>query len=291
MRILLVLIAAATGTSHAAAWGFVAHRIVAENSVAALPDPMAGFYKANITAVSDASIEPDTLLRERDGEQEKRRHYIDLDALTRPPFHDLPFDEQEARRLYGSRRVDEAGVLPWRIVGVHAQLREAFREEDPAKIISRSGWLSHYVADAYQPLHTTKNFDGQQTCNRGVHAVFETDLIDRLKARYRRETALPESFAPAVIEETGRFLFSEIFSSYGLVEMILRADTESMDLVKKQRKDYFEEMERQLGSLARSQMRRAEATTVSLWYSAWVESGRPGLPGYPLPRPPREGRP
>jgi hypothetical protein len=282
VRLILTLFAAVTvcvaSTTRAAAWGFVAHRIIVENSAAALPSAMSGLYGANLARLSDASIEPDSLLRDKEGEREKRRHYIDLDELSRPPFDDLPFDEDRARQLYGSERVDAAGLLPWRIVGMLDQLRDAFRKKDLAKIISRSGWLSHYVADAYQPLHTTKNFDGQETCNPGVHAAFETDMIDRLKARYRLETALPGSFVPEVIREPRKLIFAEIFSSHARVGEILRADTDSIASVKKQRKDYYEELERRLGPLAREQMSRAAATTVSLWYTAWFQAGRPDLP-------------
>lgn len=296
-RLLLTLLVLSASTTVASAWGFVAHRIMVENSAAALPAPMAGFYQANVSGLSDASIEPDSLLRDREGEKEARRHFIDLDELSKPPFADLPIDEQRARELYGDKRVDHAGVLPWRIVNVLNQLREAFRKKDLAGIVSRSGWLSHYVGDACQPLHTTTNFDGQLTCNQGIHSAFETDMIDRLKARYRLESALPSSFLPEVIREPRRFIFGEIFASYGLVPDLLKADTESVAAVKKQRKDYYEELERRLGALARAQMLRAETTTANLWYTAWFQAGRPALPAAPVttprgpPRVPKAARP
>jgi hypothetical protein len=286
-RLLLALLVVSATTTAASAWGFVAHRIMAENSAAALPAPMAGFYQANMSALSDASIEPDSLLRDKEGEKEARRHYIDLDELSQPPFLDFPMDEQRARELYGDRRVDHAGVLPWRIVNVLDQLREAFRKKDLTGIVSRSGWLSHYVGDACQPLHTTRNFDGQLSCNQGIHAAFETDMVDRLKARYRLETALPASFVPVVIHEPRRFVFGELFASYNLLPDLLRADTDSVAAVKKQRKDYYDELERRAGTLARARMSRAANATANLWYTAWFQAGRPELSAAPLPRSPR----
>ena len=270
------------------AWGFVAHRIIVENAATAMPAPLAGFYKANLKLLSDACIEPDSLLRDSEGEKEKHRHYIDLDELSAPPFADLPLDEDLARARYGDERVDRAGLLPWRILAVMDQLRDAMRAKDWSKVASRSGWLSHYVADAYQPLHTTRNHDGQETCNQGVHAAFETDLIDRLKAAYRADTVLPPAFVPEVISEPRKFIFAEIVGNYAMVSEILRADTLSVAAVKKQRRDYYEEMERAIGPLARRQMSRATAATANLWYTVWHQAGRPEIPAVPAVR---EARP
>ncbi|HEY3175350.1 MAG TPA: hypothetical protein VGK94_06255 [Candidatus Polarisedimenticolia bacterium] len=278
MRTILALSVSLASISHASAWGFAAHRIVTENAAAATPAGMTAFYKAGTQRLSDASIEPDSILKDRDGEREKRRHYIDLDELSSPPFRDLPFDEEKARAAYGDARVDAAGTLPWRILTVLGQLRDAFRKGDVEKIISRSGWLSHYVADAYQPLHTTKNHDGQETCNEGVHLAFETDMIDLKKSLYRAETAVPASFVPEVIKEPRKFIFTEILGSYELVDDVLSADTQAVAAVKKQRKSYYEELERQVGPLARRQMSRATATVINLWYTAWFTAGRPELP-------------
>src|SRR5262249_27261074 len=102
----MLLLVMLTAPRAVLAWGFVAHRIIVENACVALPPGMAAFYGANLQGLSDASIEPDTLLRDREGEKEKRRHFIDLDDLSTPPFRDLPRDEEEARRLYGDERID-----------------------------------------------------------------------------------------------------------------------------------------------------------------------------------------
>lgn len=278
-------------TAPASAWGFVAHRIIAENAVVAAPTGMSAFYKSAAERISAASIEPDTILRDKDREREKRRHYIDLDELSRPPFRDIPIDEEKARELYGDERVDAAGTLPWRIMTILGQLKEAFAKKDWEKVVVRSGWLTHYVADAYQPLHTTRNFDGQESCSTGIHAAFETDMVDISKSSYRGSTALAVSFVPEVIREPRRFIFGEIIASYDLVDDILKADLASVAAVKQQRRDYYKELEQRVGALARQQMTRATATTLNLWYTAWSEAGRPPLPAQAPPPPVRADRP
>jgi len=290
-KLFIVCAVIAVSTGPAAGWGFVAHRIIVENAAAEAPPGMAIFYKAATGRVSAASIEPDTILRDRDQQREKRRHYIDLDALSRAPFRDLPFDEDKARAMYGDERVDAAGTLPWRILTMLGQLKEAFAKKDWEKVVVRSGWLSHYVADAYQPLHTTKNYDGQESCNAGVHAAFETDMIDIGRTLYRASTVLPASFAPVTIREPRRFVFGEIIASYDLVDDVLKADRDAVTAVKALRHDYYKEMEQRVGALARQQMSHATATTLNLWYTAWVEAGRPQLPTSAPPAPVRADRP
>lgn len=287
----VIVMAAVLGGSigTATAWGFVTHRIVVDNAVAGLPPQLSGFYRSAAAAISDASIEPDTILRGRDDEKEKRRHYIDLDELSAPPFRDIPFDKEEARARYGDERLENAGLLPWRVMEVHADLREAFRKKRWDRVVTLSGWLSHYLADAHQPLHTTRNHDGQESCNNGIHAAFETDLIDRRKGEYRAATALPGTFLAEPIREPRRFVFSELFRSYGLVDEVLAADTQAIRAVKRQRLDYYDEMERLAGPIARAQISRAVEAVARIWYTAWLDAGRPPLPDSYRPAPP--GRP
>jgi hypothetical protein len=277
----ILLGALLAATDSVGAWGYAAHRIVGRNAAAALPEGMRAFYAAAGPALSDASIEPDSVQKDREGDREKRRHYIDLDELGSPPFADLPVEEGKARALYGAAKLEHAGLLPWRITEVYGMLREAFAERAWDKVVRLSGWLSHYVADAYQPLHTTRNHDGQASCNLGIHAAFETDMIDRGKALYMKETAAPASFTPRAIAEPGRFMLAEIVESFDLVDEVLGADTQAVLAVKRQRKDYYAELESRAGPIARRQLGKAVQTSASLWYSAWTEAGSPPLPGRP----------
>ncbi len=272
------LVASLGAPRPAAAWGFAAHRIVAESATEAMPAELAHFYRSGRTALSSASIEPDSILKERDGEVEKRRHYIDLEELGRPPFEGFPTDEATARRRFGDELVESAGTLPWRVVEVHRDLVRALRAGDWTRAIQLSGWLSHYVADAFQPLHTTGNHDGQKTCNHGIHAAFETDLIDRSKSVYRAAAALPAGFRAEAIEDPGAFIVAAIREAHTLVREILSADTAAVRAVKRERSDYYEELERRAGPLARAQIKGAAAACVSLCWSAWVGAGRPALP-------------
>ena len=51
-----------------------------------------------------------------------------------------------------------------------------------------SSVAAHYMQDAHQPFHATDNYDGVATGQRGIHARFERDLIERFASRLRLES-------------------------------------------------------------------------------------------------------
>ena len=93
------------------------------------------------------------------------------------PDH-LPRTLEEARARLGGDYY-RRGVLPWIIQDRWRDLVEAFRAGDPAKVALATAVLGHYIADAHVPLHTTQNFDGQFTGQRGVHSRWESGLVER----------------------------------------------------------------------------------------------------------------
>ena len=52
-------------------------------------------------------------------------------------------------------------------------------------IIKFSAELSHYVGDAFVPLHTTINYDGQLTDQKGLHSLWESQLPERFINDYK----------------------------------------------------------------------------------------------------------
>jgi hypothetical protein len=262
----------------AVGWGFDAHRIITRTAAEAMPEPLAAFYSTRAARIAAASIEPDSRLRQQLHEVEDRRHYLDLDEISRPPFADIPASEEAARARFGAKALDQAGLLPWRVAEVHRLLRDAFARRDVADCVRLSGWLSHYVADASQPLHTTRNHDGQLTGNQGVHAAFETDLIARRRALYGNRARLPASFAPRPVDDPAAFILAEMVRAHDHVGDVLKADTQAVLLVKRQGKDYVDSLEARAGELAGARMREAAANVASLWHAAWVQAGRPQPP-------------
>ncbi len=275
IRALGAACALAAGCGVSWGWGYAAHRIVAENACGAVPSGMAAFYEGRARRVSDAGIEPDRVLKARHGAEEKRRHYIHLDMLSRPPFEDLPRTEAAARGMWGGPQVTRAGSLPWRCLEIQERLTGAFRTGDADAVIRLSGWLSHYVADAFQPLHATSNHDGVKTGQKGIHARFEAELIHRSRAAYRRRSQTDPGWVPPYIGDPFAVIRSALAESFALVDEVLRADHAASPPGAPVPEDYYERLEDHAGSIAARRLKGAVETTVALWYSAWVDAGRP----------------
>ncbi len=258
-------------------WGLAAHRIVTEAAVEKVPADAAAYFRKMSARLSDASLEPDTVLRAQDPNTEGRRHYINLDALAAYPFETIPREYEDAQSLYGEHKLKKEGLLPWRIAGVLKDLTAAMRRKDAHSVATQAGYLAHYVADSRQPLHLTMNHDGEATCNQGVHQAFESEMIERSAARYR--DAVRRSRATvAAVERPLRALFAQMRDDFPLAERILEADTAAMLALKRDGKDYWEELERRAGPVAERQLAASAASVASFWYTAWLEAGKPVPP-------------
>ena len=72
----------------ASSWGFFAHQRINRLAVFTLPPSMIGFYKKNITFITEASVNPDR--RRFSVADEAPRHYIDLDHYGDSAFATMP---------------------------------------------------------------------------------------------------------------------------------------------------------------------------------------------------------
>lgn len=258
-------------------WGFPAHQLVVANAIDLLPAGLKSILDADPGALRKAVLEPDTQFRNEFGAEEAVRHYLNLDLLGEFPFAAIPRDFDAAVERFGSRKMNRAGRLPWRVEDLQRLLTRDFRRGDWKQAIVRAGHLAHYLADATQPLHATLNFDGQNSCNRGIHNAFERQLIDRdipgftRSARQRQE---PARYLDRPLDEVFRILVE----AYPLSEEILTADGEAMELVKKGKGVYFDLLDSRLREVAVRQLALAGTTVASFWLTAWIDSGRGEVP-------------
>ncbi len=260
----------------ALAWGLKGHEIVTREAVRRLPQALAPFYESAADLLVEKSCEPDTVLKNQDPE-ESRRHHINLDELGEPPFDDLPPTYEEAKERYGVERMREAGTLPYRIKKMMVELVQAMKSGEREAIVRSSGYLSHYVADAHQPLHLTSDFDGQESCNAGIHDAFESGMIERFASKYRAAIG-QEDGSVTVVRDPFRRLLRHMQRAYPLVQEILDADTAALKALKTRGEDYFENLDRQAGSIAEQEFSEAANLVASLWETAWARAGKPELP-------------
>ena len=86
------------------------------------------------------------------------------------------------------------GIVPWHILTTYKRLVQAFKEQNTESILHYSADLGHYVGDAHVPLHTTENYDGQFSNQKGIFlSALMTSLLWILTAK---ETAMGKALQP-----------------------------------------------------------------------------------------------
>jgi hypothetical protein len=280
--LLLTLLLPLTGYS----WGFFAHQRINRLAVYTLPPEMVGFYKKHIRYITENAVNPDRRRYAVAGEAP--RHYIDLDVYGDSALYKMPRYWQQAVEQYGEDTLMAHGIIPWHINRMKFQLTQAFKDRDLDRILRLSADMGHYIADACVPLHTTRNYNGQLTGQRGIHAFWESRLPELLSDNY-------DFFVgPArYIEQPQLKAWDIVASAHLALDSVLRFEREltlEFDEEKKYSyevrgnqtarvysREFSEAYHRRLNGQVERQMRLAIHSVASFWFTAWVDAGQPEL--------------
>jgi hypothetical protein len=269
-RSLLFVLVLLWGAPSALAWGDLGHQRVNAAAIEALPEPLRSYFRARQNYFLEHASEPDTLAHEDPAE--RPHHFTEIDAYDRFPFRE--FERRFVAEHWNPPPSDLAhGDSVWEIERYTLRLAEDLRRRRWDVADHDAVFAAHYAADLTQPLHTLINYDGQLTNQRGIHARFEIDLVRDLADLW---TLRP---APAtVIPNLRARIFRELVKSYSNREVIFSADREAaaggyLD------PQFPARFERLAGPLALGQLNVAALFVSSLWYTAWVQAGKPVLPG------------
>lgn len=273
-----------------ATWGFFGHKKINELAVYTLPEEMFGFYKANIEYLIDHSVDPDKRRYGVKGEAEC--HYIDMDRYITPeepnPFKNVPRRWTEAVAKFSEDTLRAHGIVPWNVYNVTQKLTTAFKNEDVNRILRLSAELGHYIGDAHVPLHTTSNYNGQMTGQRGIHGFWESRLPELFSEDY-------DFFVgkAAYIKAPLHFIWDRVEESFASVDSVLSFERDLTARVNDDRKYSFETRGQvsmkvysqefsqaysdMLDGQVERRMRQAVISIGSYWYTAWVDGGQPDL--------------
>jgi hypothetical protein len=273
--VLVVLLAPAP----AGAWGFAAHREITARAIAELPPELRPFFEAHRAELVSRSIDPD--LWRTVGWEDDPNHFLDfgLPELGPYPFAALPREHGAALEKFGAAGLRRIGLLPWREEEEFGNLRRAFAgyARNPAAnaitVVLFAAVAAHYLQDAYQPLHATNNYDGQLTGQLGVHARFETALVERYGATLRIQ---PPPMAPILGPRDAAF--DALLASNRLVEPLLAADRQAAGGSRAYDASYFDRFFAAVGPMLQAQLSAAVAATAALITGAWEEAGKPPVP-------------
>ena len=260
----------------ALAWGLVGHRLIMARAIDLLPPELKPFFVKHRDEIVVRAVDPDTWRVA--GWPENAHHFLDFGVpeYGKPPFTELPRDYDAALQKFGRSTLERNGLLPWRLAEFFGQLRRGFegfgRQSGFATtdVILFSASMSHYIQDAHQPFHGTDNYDGQLTGQRGIHARFETNLIERFQSRL---TLNPPAPKPITNPRDESFLV--LIDSYQLVDGILQADKKAVAGKDTYDDDYYEKLFAAVKPVIDRRISEAISATASLIMGAWEAAGRP----------------
>ena len=267
-------------------WGFFAHQKINRMAVFTLPDGMIGFYKQHIEYVSAHAVDPDK--RRYASEDEAPRHYIDIDHYGEYAFDSVPKWWNKAVAKYSEDTLKAYGIVPWHIEKMVYRLTEAFKSENMDLILHYSADLGHYVADSHVPLHTTENYNGQKTNQKGIHGFWESRIPEMKSEGYdywvgkAKYIDKPLDKAWAVVRASNAAVDSvltfeaQLNAKYS-PDKKYSFENRGATLMKVYSKEYTEDYDRMLDGMVERRMREAIITVGSLWYTAWVNAGKPDL--------------
>lgn len=253
-------------------------------AVYGVPSPLSAFYKKNIDYVTKHAVDPDK--KKFVDSAEGSHHYINLDHYGANPFSVLPKYWKDAVKKYTEDTLNKYGTLPWEIIYWENKLTDAFRQKNLNMVLRASATIGHYVADAHVPLHTVSNYNGQQTNQLGIHALWES--------------AIPETFGDSYghidggaiyLKDPSATIWNILKQTYSLAPAVLADEKAVSQHFTKGEKylptddahkirytpAYIAAYNKALNGMVEKQLRLSAIDVASFWYTAWVNAGQPDL--------------
>ncbi len=267
---LVALLLAASGLLQA--WGGKGHRIISGTMLRTLPPPLKAWYAGREDFLRDHASDPDAW-RNHD-RKEGPRHFLDAEIYG--GADKVPYAIAEAIQQVGSAEFIANGQVTWIIQDRWKDLVEAFQAGDPEKIVFATATLGHYVGDAHVPLHSTKNHDGEETGQKGVHSRWESGLVERYIVEAELEVR-PAKLDGEVLKSPWRWLRD----SYALVPKLLADDRAADRTTPPEARGvrrggaYWAIFWDSQGATVKQQLQRSAEDLGDLVLTAWVRAGKP----------------
>lgn len=272
-------------------WGMYGHEHINRAAVLVLPAPLQTFFYNHIDFITQESTVPDLRKYTLNDKSENPRHFIDLENYG--SMDSMPANLADAKKKYDDKFLSQNGILPWYMMELMDKLTKAFKEKRKTEILFIAADLGHYLGDAYMPLHTTANYDGQATNQKGIHSFWESQLPELFGDGYNFNAG-EAKYIDNIQKET----WAIILSSHALIDTVLKAESDLHSATADEKiylkdkdgnvvktkfnqqihsEEYAKQFHIKLNGMVEKQMRGAIISTSSFWYTAWVNAGKPDL--------------
>lgn len=287
--VLFLMLHADANVSADRPWGFFGHKRINRMAVFTLPPEIFGFFKDHIEFLTEHAVDPDKRRYAVDGEAP--RHYIDIDHYAHgdeDPFEVVPSRWIDAVEKFTEDTLQAYGIVPWHVDVMVKRLSHAMQTDDTYYILRTAADLGHYVGDAHVPLHTTENYNGQLTGQRGIHGFWESRIPELFADDYDFFVGRAE-----YVDDVLAHIWVEVEKSHLAVDSVLDfernlngsfpsdqkygVETRGSSTVQTYSRPYSQRYSDMLDGMIERRMRRSIITLGSMWYTAWVDAGQPDL--------------
>ena len=286
----------------AAGWGVAGHRVIARVAIETLPPDVPLFLMRQIDWIGVRSITPDHYRAASEPfikMAEDPSHEWHLEAVaflkavprSRVEFIQALYDEYRRVNATDPARartinVTGTGLLPYTTIEIYERLKVTFRtwrDQQNAREDTRfteldaafyAGWLSHYVADAAMPLHTSIHHDGWVGANPrnytpvgDLHWSFENDFVNLMALE--DEEIRPRVAAVRAIGDPFTAILEHLNRAHTRVEQVYQLE---------QQHAFTDKGHAEARALVSTCTTEAATMLRDLIYTAWVASAQPAAP-------------
>lgn len=268
-------------------WGFLVHRTLHQLAIYSLPSPLQNYFHTDMKNLVENAARPDT--RRNSDKTEATKHFIDLEAYGPNAANDMPLDWASAQQKYTKDTLLKYGWGPYNVMLQLDYLIAAFKSKNKDSILFYAADIGHYIADLNVPLHTTLNYDGQLTGQKGLHSLWESFIPELSINQYQLYNAHKAVF----LKDPASALWKNIRQAYQLLPEMLAKETlvsNSFTTEKKYRmqmyygrntrmytKEFAEAYAKELGPTINVQLTASANLIADFWYTAWVKAGKPNF--------------
>lgn len=268
-------------------WGFLVHRTVNQMAVYELPKKLRSFFYSNMDYIVKQSVRPD--LRRNEDSTEETKHFINFEAFGDSAAWKMPHSWNDAVKLYPKDSLIHHGYVPYYIIMMKDKLVNAFRSKNKDSILFYAADLAHYIGDAHVPLHTTLNYDGQLTNQKGLHSLWESMIPEIELDQFN----LSSGHTAVYLKHPEQSIWNAVRNAHELATDVFLKEIETSkaftDSTKyrmqvrrgKEVRSYTSEFaraySRQLGGTMNSQLISSANLIADFWYSSWIDAGKPDV--------------
>lgn len=204
---------------------------------------------------------------------ESMRHFIDIDNYAEfiSTGH-IVSTYDSAVSIHGINFVENEGIIPWSTKTMYDSLKLAFQQHDWHAAMLHASDLGHYVGDGHMPLHITKNYNGQQTGQTGVHSRYESDMV----YDYVNYLNVYSGDTVHFVNNVQKYIFDYLYINYTYKDSVLAADLYAQNIAGNHNSSqYYQALFNKSKNFTILLWHNASHALAELIYSAWVEAGNP----------------